>query len=224
MAKKITTARQMKAQLIRQKLYDAAKSLVRQKGYENVTIDEICAEIGVTKGTFYNYFHSKEQMILDGIEEDNLYYRTRLHSKVAKLKPGLEKLFAFLKLAMDYESSKEKYVSRLFYRFRTSEPFKMPFAYPDKRELFRITELLIKEGQSCGEIRRDFSSGQLATMVLYGIRGIVYSWSLPDMDFDLAELSNGWFTVLEDGLRRKPADVSGKPAGGSRRRKTPNPK
>ena len=46
----------------RQKLLDAAFSLVRQKGYAASTVDELCALAGVTKGAFFHHFRSKEAL------------------------------------------------------------------------------------------------------------------------------------------------------------------
>jgi TetR/AcrR family transcriptional regulator, fatty acid metabolism regulator protein len=203
MAVKVFSERQMRSQIMRQKIRDAAKSLVQEKGYEGVTIDQICAEVGVTKGTFYNYFGSKEQLILDDIAEDNLYYRKKLRSQVAKLQPGLAKLTTFLRLAMAYENSKDVEFARLSYRLRIANPKKTSPLYPDKREFYKIIEELIVEGQASGEIRQDLGSAQLATAVLYSARGVVYSWCLPDTEFDLKEICEDVFEVLLEGLRKK---------------------
>jgi TetR/AcrR family transcriptional regulator, transcriptional repressor for nem operon len=46
----------------RQKLLDAALSLVRKKGYASTTVDEICDEAGVTKGAFFHHFKHKEAL------------------------------------------------------------------------------------------------------------------------------------------------------------------
>ncbi len=203
MAVKVFSERQIRSQLIKHKMREAARTLVKQKGYEGVTIDEICAEIGVTKGTFYNYFHSKEEIILDEVAEDNLHYRNKLRSQVSKLRPGLAKLITFLRLAVAYENERDKEFTRLCYKLRIADPKRALPLYPDKRELYKIVEELIVEGQSCGEIRQDLSSGQLATIVLYNIRGMVYSWCLPDTDFDLNEIGEHLFRVLEEGLRKR---------------------
>ncbi|MBV8853908.1 MAG: TetR/AcrR family transcriptional regulator [Sinobacteraceae bacterium] len=46
----------------RQKLLDAALSVVRAKGYTATTVDELCAAAGVTKGAFFHHFNSKEEL------------------------------------------------------------------------------------------------------------------------------------------------------------------
>ncbi len=43
-------------------LLDAGVKLMRAKGYNATTVDDICAEAGVTKGGFFHYFASKEEM------------------------------------------------------------------------------------------------------------------------------------------------------------------
>ena len=46
----------------REKLLDAAVSLIRQKGYCATSLDDLCAEAGVTKGAFFHHFESKEAL------------------------------------------------------------------------------------------------------------------------------------------------------------------
>jgi AcrR family transcriptional regulator len=45
---------------------DAAVRLALQRGFDKVTIDEICVEAGVSTRTFFNYFPSKESAIAYG--------------------------------------------------------------------------------------------------------------------------------------------------------------
>lgn len=54
-----------------EKLAQAAIDVVRQKGYAATTVDDICAAAGVTKGSFFHHFKSKEQSILAATERWN---------------------------------------------------------------------------------------------------------------------------------------------------------
>ena len=46
------------------RLLDAALIVIRTKGYAATTIDDVCAEAGVTKGSFFHHFKSKEDLAL----------------------------------------------------------------------------------------------------------------------------------------------------------------
>lgn len=44
------------------RLLDAALHVIRAKGYEATTVDDICAEAGLTKGSFFHHFKGKEEL------------------------------------------------------------------------------------------------------------------------------------------------------------------
>jgi AcrR family transcriptional regulator len=54
----------------RQNLIEAAWRCAGRRGFRELTVDEICSEAGTSKGTFYGYFSSKQDMQLALLEED----------------------------------------------------------------------------------------------------------------------------------------------------------
>ena len=44
------------------RILDAAVKLVRLKGYNATTVDDLCAQAGVTKGAFFHHFKSKDEL------------------------------------------------------------------------------------------------------------------------------------------------------------------
>ena len=46
------------------KLLDAALTVIRTKGYAATTVDDICHAAGVTKGSFFHHFKSKDELAL----------------------------------------------------------------------------------------------------------------------------------------------------------------
>jgi len=56
-------------QLIGQKIIAKAVEIFRDKGYEKATIDEITKAVGIAKGTFYNFFSSKSEVLLAWAQE-----------------------------------------------------------------------------------------------------------------------------------------------------------
>ena len=45
---------------VKKKLLDAALRVIRSKGYEAATVDDMCLAAGVSKGSFFHHFASKE--------------------------------------------------------------------------------------------------------------------------------------------------------------------
>jgi TetR/AcrR family transcriptional regulator, transcriptional repressor for nem operon len=57
-----TDAADKRGTAAREKLLDAALALIRTKGYEATTVDDLCSKAGVTKGAFFHHFPSKEAL------------------------------------------------------------------------------------------------------------------------------------------------------------------
>ncbi len=81
----------------KQKLLDTAQGLVLEKGFAGTTVDDICRKAKLTKGSFFHYFDSKEEL---GVE---LLRRYCSHNKEAMRsgcclaeKDPLQRVYGFL--------------------------------------------------------------------------------------------------------------------------------
>jgi TetR/AcrR family transcriptional repressor of nem operon len=54
------------------KILSAAFTLIRTQGYSSTTVDELCEHAGVTKGSFFHYFESKEDLAVKAAEHWSL--------------------------------------------------------------------------------------------------------------------------------------------------------
>ena len=93
------------------KLIDTAIDLMRQKGYSQVSVDEILARSGVQKSNFYYHFKTKEACAMAAIERmlelmDERIWQEILGDKSLSPKERLEKLFDFLAQAFEKDSGK----------------------------------------------------------------------------------------------------------------------
>jgi TetR/AcrR family transcriptional regulator, transcriptional repressor for nem operon len=52
----------------RTRLLEAARDVIRAKGYTATTVDDICTAAGVTKGSFFHHFDTKERLGVAAIE------------------------------------------------------------------------------------------------------------------------------------------------------------
>lgn len=64
-------------QKTKQNILETAMRLFTEKGLENVKVEDVVKEVGVTRGAFYHYFKSREELIAGvmykSFEDDNPY-------------------------------------------------------------------------------------------------------------------------------------------------------
>ena len=70
-------------------ILETAKRLFLERGFENVNIEDIVKEIGVTRGAFYHYFRSREALIYAVI--DGMFFEENPF-EIALRQPGLNAL------------------------------------------------------------------------------------------------------------------------------------
>ena len=81
----------------KRKIVDAGVNLMRSRGFNATTLDDICAAAGVTKGGFFHYFKSKEEIAKAALErfaagKSNDFQ----NAEFRKVTDSLERLFARL--------------------------------------------------------------------------------------------------------------------------------
>jgi AcrR family transcriptional regulator len=61
--------RERKRRLTRQLISDAATTMFTTRGFDNVKVSEVAERVGVSEKTVYNYFPTKESLVLDNADE-----------------------------------------------------------------------------------------------------------------------------------------------------------
>ena len=60
---------QKKSQETKEKIFQAAKKILQKNGYEKLSIKNICEEAGVSNGSFYHHFKTKDDLLSYYIED-----------------------------------------------------------------------------------------------------------------------------------------------------------
>ncbi|MFF8970998.1 TetR family transcriptional regulator [Streptomyces sp. NPDC014995] len=83
------TLAQRKRQLVSDELTEAALQLLALKGFDGVTIDEIAVAAGVSKRTFFRYFASKEDVVVQFLSGMGEAMRAELAARPADEPPSV---------------------------------------------------------------------------------------------------------------------------------------
>lgn len=184
-------------------LLDAAWSCAARKTFTDLTVDDVCEEAGMSKGGFYGYFKSKQELLLALLEDDNARlgeYASELESAPGPVTRRLRDFSeAMLKLAKDPARVQVK--ADLWSAMLTDRQVRERFSevIDQRRALLRGW---IEEGIESGELQ-PVPANATASILLALEDGLVLHGSLDPGAFKWPNVSRA-IEVLLDGLRAKP--------------------
>ncbi|MTH55337.1 TetR family transcriptional regulator [Bacillus mangrovi] len=175
--------------------------LFAEKGFKETSIQDIVNALDVTKGTFYYYFTSKEQLLMD---IHLSYIDALLEKQKAILNDGnrssREKLYDVIFLLI-HDIEKEGLSAKVYFREmrNLSEPHFSKIA--EKREQFRKQiEAILVEGMEKQEFRKDLPVDIVALGVL-GMANWSYFWFNPEGRESDRAVSDIFMKLLLEGLK-----------------------
>lgn len=164
----------------RERIYRAALQIFAERGYLETTVEDITEAADVGKGTFFNYFPTKEHVLatygeqrVAAIEVALKKARSANHSVLAVLK----------ELATDLagQSSQSPDLLRsIFAAHLSCAPVRAELQNRLQRARQLLAEIFVV-GQKRGEVRRDRSAADLARLTHLILMGVTIAWALnPD--------------------------------------------
>ncbi len=163
----------------REKIFRAALALFTERGFHAVTVEDITEAADVGKGTFFNYFPSKEHVF--GAFGD--IQIGKIEGAVAAARAGSvsvrEALGTFPRVLAEEPGRSPRIMQSLIVALQTSRPVREIFLGKAQRGRRMLAELLAL-GQRQGEIRRDVAPLVLARAVQQAYFGVMLLWSLDE--------------------------------------------
>jgi len=192
------TTRKLQSLQSRQRIFDASITLIKEKGFDQVSIEEICEKAHVSKGLFYNYFDSKDAIIRhEFLEIDNEYRRMAgtLKGKkgIARLKAVIRRQDRFIRNSMGWDLVKNVYRSLIT---NTGDPI-----LKKDRYFYTLLVEIARECQEAGEIRKDLKAEEVANQIAILMRGIIYNLCLYEESFSYEEMATRIILTYLSGLR-----------------------
>lgn len=193
--------RQKKAMETKRKILNTALRLFSERGFHNVTVDEIVKESSTSKGAFYTHFKSKHEVFLAKFNEIDDFYLEFIQNqeKNDSAYSCLLKFFyaqmTFIKEQMGEEVIRTIYINEL-------NPDRESFFINPERPLYKIMRDFFRQGQKKGEFTNEISAEKMTLFVARSMRGLLYDWCIYRDNIDIVEESQTYLKVLLDGFKR----------------------
>ena len=195
MSPKVDVADERRAQIM-----EAALACFTRKGYNNTTMDDIAAESGLSKGSLYWYFKSKDDLFAAAIMSLPMDVGEEAVAALEQCTTASDKLRALAKSAANLSKRAEGFFS-LFLEFWASSPRREETSQLWVGLLVQYKDIvveIIEEGIRNSEFK-PVDAEQLVWAMLAAYDGLAaYIMLIPDMD--LERVSQVFVETLLDGL------------------------
>lgn len=186
MAQKST--RKEKAEDTKRNIFETAVRLIKEKGYGNITISEICKTAGVAKGSFYVYYNSKEDIVRESYYADLGEYIHRNYDAYLAAHPNAphnERIIHFMNLELKFAEYAGHEVTCLAYALNLGACVPGPSEHISKRT---FSQNLYTEIQRNSENNHSaLSSDEIFCYFESVIRGLMATWCFSNNSFSIAE-------------------------------------
>jgi len=173
-----TSRRERHRAEVRERLFRAALKLFAERGFMETTVEDITEAADVGKGTFFNYFRTKEHVLATfGAERLAAIERAVERAKKGPVMPVLRELPADL---VGHTTENAALLRAIYSAHASCAPVR---AELHKRLLTgrRLLAEIFSIAQERGEVRNDIPPAEMARLVQIVLLGLTLAWALhPD--------------------------------------------
>lgn len=190
--------REEKKQETANRIIDAALRLFSEKGYEATTVTEITEAAGVAKGTFFNYFKAKEDLL---IKFQKALFFNEIHTLSDKPGPYTPRVLALVKELGDSMDENRTPMRLTLQRYLATHT-----TGESKSGLMNKAESMVplfEKGQQTGEFTSTIPPAVMARTAIQIYLGALVSWSTGSDEDSLGEQLLLAFQIFLEGILKK---------------------
>ena len=188
----------------KKRLFECAEKLFQKYDYKDVSVECITKAAGVTKGTFYVHFDSKDSLYIslfsNYIESLDMDYTAFLNNLPTDLSVA-DTLMIFVGEIIDIMLDKVGYDNlRTIYKLQLTNAIDMHTITGYGRKIYQLFNDILDQGVQRGEFITSLPLEILTKHFVAEIRGLTYEWCIRYPDFNLKEQVQEHFRLLLYGI------------------------
>ncbi|MEG1825457.1 MAG: TetR/AcrR family transcriptional regulator [Cloacibacillus sp.] len=197
------TKRQQQAKETKKRIFEVAHQMFREKGFNNVTVEEIADATGISVGTLYHHFKNKFAILVAWHEQLDEKYAVHLEEVLASSEPRqnildvIKEMMLYMDETCVYYGS--DYIGVVYSYMISSDEFAKIMTNRD-RTYYKIITQLVRMGQESGEIRPDIPEKQLIKDLTIISRGCLMDWVIERSTQDIRSHNTSAFDCYLRGI------------------------
>jgi AcrR family transcriptional regulator len=193
----LISRRDKKRSETKQRIFAEAMRLFAEKGYQSTTVDEITEAADVAKGTFFNYFQTKEAVLQDFAR----LQMSRIEQARDEMKSGgnVREVVRHMVRNLYKEPSQSRNFTRGFIGMGLANPEVAALLSQTMKKGRGLLAEIFEEGRRSGQLRSRLSSETLAAVTQRTMFGTLVIWALTG-ESDLVEIIDQNLECLWQGF------------------------
>ncbi len=172
--------------------------LFAERGYDGVTIEDICAGAGVAKATFFLHFENKAALIQEFNDEVTQTLAERLTGHRGTAEEQLELLLHAFRDAYELNAP----VMRKMLRDFIDQPTALSRAASVNESVIDLVSAIVRRGQDRGELRTGVAP-ELAATAIVSTWSAIAAIATEHPETDTTEASRQIIDITLNGLKRR---------------------
>ena len=179
------------------KLINAVIALTRTKSFESITVQEICSAAGVSTGSFYHQFGSRDGMVMAAYQNIDWLLTDSFREQYRNLSP-LAALNCLLIRYLEYVQQEIGPVLGQYYKVLLNHPgvTRYDMTRPYCQEIRRLLELASAQNL----LHPDCDLDSLTRAFMRLLRGLLFDWVIEGCSYDLLSRYRLDFSIFLRGL------------------------
>ncbi len=185
-------------------ILDAAFSILKKSGYHEATMKKIAAEAGVSYGTLYWHFKSKEEIFFAVLERELMAYDEEYERLIHADMPALDKLKMLLFFSVGTLDKSSDYITLMYSALvgsgdRFERNFEdMVHTMYDKYNA--LVDNLLMQAQKEGSVRLDLDTRAVAVTLVSMLDALFIQYGFKTATMDTDRLAQGLWDFIVKGV------------------------
>lgn len=215
----VAERKERERELKRSIMLKAAEALIREKGLEHLNMDEVAVRAEVSKGSLYQYFNNKTDLVLGICHKASIMMNTMTAKVLTEDKTGLEMVYQiginYLKFAGEHPEFYR--AMRFLENYKDTDQAKnsdyLSMCGQNRQESFRVMVRAIQIGMQDGSINPSYNPEELALLLWstsHGVVNMAYMHQnaehfklLDHLGIDLETMFEGYMKLIGQGMEAK---------------------